>query len=153
MANDGAQVGRSVVAYYSLNQDMAVIPNDFKRLGAVRDKSYGTTWDTVDATSDDSPNLTKENLVVFKSSDGSFSGVYRTEEARSINELDTYIKNPANDQPFGWVMIAEPIGSGQFRNIYIPVIFSDLQKSAPYSDVATWDLSYMSNGATQEEIV
>ena len=61
-------VGRDVMLEYSLQpKDTAPESLVFVRLGMCQEKELNTTWDTVDATGDTSPNFTKENLVTFKS--------------------------------------------------------------------------------------
>ena len=61
-------VGRDVMLEYSLQpKDTAPESLVFVRLGMCQEKELNTTWDTVDATGDTSPNFTKENLATFKS--------------------------------------------------------------------------------------
>ena len=156
MSGSGAFVGRSVLLYWSDDPSTTVVPDDadFMRLGGIRGKEYGPEWETADATSDTSPDFTRENLVTFKNNNISLNGVIRQESSSNQLELQDFIDSPPdanNNQPCGWLRIVEPIeGDNEFRQTSVPVIFTSWRKSAPHDDVATWTLEALSNGATQK---
>ena len=149
MATAGAYTGRDVIVSFSLNQDPTVVPNDFKRLGAVRGKDFGTEWETTDVTADDSPNLQKENLVTFKSFPITLDGISREEETKNQDELEDYTIVPTNDQPCGWLQIVRPSASGgnTLKTYQVPVIFTQFKIGAAYDAGVTFNLESMSNGA------
>lgn len=148
MSSTGAFTGRDVIVYFSKDQDNTVVPNDFKRIGAVRNKEFGPEWDTIDVTADDSPNLQRENLVSYQSFNVSLSGVSRTEELKNQDELEDYVTDPVNDQPCGWIRVVRPTNTGgNTTKVYnIPVIFTSFKQSAPYEDAVSWTLEAPSNG-------
>ena len=150
MSSSGANVGRDAIVFFSLNQDNTVVPNDYKRLGAIRNKEFGPEWETVDATADDSPNNTRETLVTFKTMNVSLNGVTRQEELKNQDELEDYVISPANNQPCGWIRIQRPSDvSGETVKQYdIPVLFTSFRQTAAYDDVMTWAMEAPSNGAT-----
>lgn len=146
----GAFTGRDVIAYFSLSQDNTVVPNDYVRLGSVRNKEWGPEWDTADVTADDSPELQRENLVTFQSNNISLSGISRTEEIKNQDELEDYINDPINNQPCGWIRLVRPSNyQGATTKIYdIPVQFTSFRQTGPYEDGVSWTLEAPSNGKT-----
>jgi len=53
MAIDGGYTGQEVAFEISYNQSKTVVPTDFVRVGAVRNKECGVEWEDVDATAED----------------------------------------------------------------------------------------------------
>lgn len=147
MSSSGAYTGASVVVSFSLNQDNTVVPNDYKRIGAVRSKDFGPEWETVDATADDSASQTRENLVTFKSFNPTFSGVSRQEESKNLDELEDYVIAPANDQPCGWIRIERPAKNSTTKTYDIPVIMSNFKITGNYDAVVEYNFDSISNGA------
>lgn len=138
--------GRDVVVEFAIaleNADPAGLT--YSRLGAMRGKSMKTSWDTVDATADDSPNFTKENLVTFKSVEFSGDGVSYGEDVSNQKNMKVQAISPGagtNNQPKVWLRMTDPDGD-KWEG---PFIVNEWSDDRPYSDVATWSLSAMSNG-------
>ncbi len=148
MSGSGAYVGRDILVRYSLDSSTTVIPTDFVRLGAVRNKEFGSEWDTVDTTADDSPNFTKENLATFQAFNTSLSGVSRGEEIRNQDALEDHVAVPpaeSNNQPCGWIQIVRP-SRGSTKTYTVPVLFNSFRITGPYDDAATWAMEALSNG-------
>jgi hypothetical protein len=144
----GAYVGRDVVVYISYNQDQSAIPNDFTR---IRNKEFGAEWEDVDATADDSPDFTRENLVTFKSFPVTLDGVSRQEESKGLDTLEDYVINPPNGQPCGWLKIVRPSKNSQNKTYYVPMIFTSFKTTSAYDDVVKWNMDSKSNGAVSIE--
>lgn len=147
MSSSGAYTGASVIFSFSLDQSNTVVPTDYKRIGAVRSKSFGVEWDTVDVTADDSPSQTKENLVTFKSFDPTLSGVSRQEESKNLDELEDYVINPVNGQSCGWVRVERPSKNSTTKTYDIPVIFTNFKFTSSYDAPTEWNMDSISNGA------
>lgn len=137
--------GRDVMVEFCIaDEDATYAGLTFKVLGMMRDKGMDLSWDTVDATADDSPAFTKENLVTFKSVEFSGSGVARTEAIYNQAELKAHVYNPGSgtaNQPKVWIRQTAPDGV-----TYGPFIVNSWSSASPYADVVTWDFSAMSNG-------
>lgn len=142
----GAYTGRDVVIEFAIADESASYAGlSWLTLGAMRDKGMDVSWDTADATSDASAQFTKENLVTFKQVEFNGSGVARTEALRNQATLKAHVYNPGSataNQPKIWLRQTAPDGV-----TYGPFIASKWSSSSPYSDVATWQLNAMSNGA------
>jgi len=142
----GAFTGRDVQIEFAIADEAATYSGlTFLPLGMMRDKGMDISWDTVDATADDSPQFTKENLVTFKQVEFSGSGVARTESVHNQAQLKAHIYNPpasTGNQPKIWLRQTAPDGV-----TYGPFIASKWSNASPYSDVVTWDMTAMSNGA------
>lgn len=138
--------GRDVVVEFAIaleNADPASLT--YSRLGAMRGKSMKVSWDTVDATADDSPAFTKENLVTFKSVEFSGDGVSYGEDVSNQKNMKVQAISPGagtNNQPKVWLRMTDPDGD-KWEG---PFIVSEWSDDRPYSDIATWSLSAMSNG-------
>lgn len=147
MAGDNSKnVGRSVVVNYSLSQDRNNVPNDFVRLGAIRDKSWGPEWETVDSTADTSAGDIREFLVTYKTFNPSFSGVVSNDDTDNQKALELYINNPTGGQPCGWLQIIRPVSATQNRVYEIFVIFTSYSIEATYDDVMTFSLDTQNSG-------
>lgn len=142
----GAFTGRDVTIEFAIaDESVAYGSLSFQVLGMMRDKGLDVSWDTVDATADDSPQYTKENLVTFKQVEFSGSGVSRTEAVHNQAILKAHIYNPGaptSYQPKIWLRQTAPDGV-----TYGPFIANKWSSASPHADVVTWDMSAMSNGA------
>lgn len=142
----GAFTGRDVQIEFAIADESASYAGlTFLPLGMMRDKGMDVTWDTVDATADDSAEFTKENLVTFKMVEFSGSGVARTESVHNQATLKAHVYNPGagtGNQPKVWLRQTAPDGV-----TYGPFIVNKWTNASPYADVVTWDMTAMSNGA------
>ena len=118
MAGSGAYVGREVAVEYSLNQSTTVIPSDFVVLGAMRAKSFGNEWDTIDVTADNSPGNTRQNLATYKTFNPSGSGISHGDDALNQDALELYVNAPTNGQPCGWIRITQTNRRINNENVY-----------------------------------
>lgn len=143
----GTYTGRDVIVNYAIADESANPTGlTFKRLGMMRDKSMKTSWDTVDTTADQSPDFTKTNLVTFKSSEFSGSGVSYDDDIYNQVEFRAHSISPGAgtaNQPKAWLQLIYPNGS-MYEG---PFIISEFTDDSPYSDAATWSMTAMSNGA------
>jgi len=141
-----AFVGRDVVVYYSTSTSETV-PNDFVRLGAVRDKSFGVEWETVDSTADTTVGNIRTNLVTFAAFNPEFSGVTSTKDSDNLDDLEKYVLENAASQPMGWLRLVRPKSSSETRTYELPVIFTSFTLEGTYDDVSTWSLATMAIGS------
>jgi predicted secreted protein len=118
----------------------------FLTVGAMRGKNIEFSWDTVDATADNSPDFTKEELVTFKTVTISGDGVYDDAVSSNQDTLENHVISPgaATDfQPHAWVDLIYPNGK-TFRG---PFLFKKWAIDAPYGDVLTFSTDATSAGA------
>lgn len=138
--------GRDVVVEFAIALENANPASlTYASLGAMRGKGMKVSWDTVDATADDSPSFTKENLVTFKSVEFSGDGVSYGEDVSNQKNMKVQAVSPGagtNNQPKVWLRMTDPDGD-KWEG---PFIISEWSDDRPYSDVATWSLTAMSNG-------
>ena len=140
-------VGRSITAFYSLSQDRDNVPNDFVRLGSLRDKSFGPEWETVDSTADTSAGDVREYLVTYKNFNPSLSGVVSNDDADNQKALEIHINNPPNSQPCGWLRLVRPLSATQNRVYEIFVVFTSYAIESTYDDVVTFSMDTLNSGA------
>lgn len=136
-------LGREVLVEFATT-DPETNPDAFKTLGAMRGKEWGAEWQTTDATTDDSPNLTQENLVTYKSSDISFDGLATKDTTKNVDALEEYVNDPTgNGSPTGypniWLRITVP-RSDSLRTYTGTALLTSFRNNAPHDDVASWTL-------------
>lgn len=141
-----AFVGRDVTVEFAIADETASLGSlSWATLGMMRGKSLNTNWDTADATADDSPAYTRQNLVTFKQIEFSGDGVTYTDAAFNQATFKAHVINPPSstgDQPKVWFRLTAPDGV-----TVGPFIVTEWSEERPYDDVATWSISAMSNGA------
>lgn len=138
-----AYSGKDVALEYALacgDVDPLGVGFNWLPLGAMRTKEFGLTWDTTDASSDQSIGALRENIATFKSLTISGDGVaYRTDTARSnLKALTKHVFNPGDDfadQPVAWLRMTFPD-----LTFIAYMIINDLSRSAPHDDVVTFSL-------------
>lgn len=143
----GKYIGKSFAFEFAIAaENSSPLALTYSALGAMRDKSVKISWDTVDATADDSPANTKENLAAFKSIEISGSGVSRGAERPNQDVLEAQVNNPSavtGNQPCVWLRLTHPSG----KHYYGYFLVSEFSTDAPYADVITWSMTANSNGA------
>lgn len=142
----GAHVGRDVVVEFAIAAADATEGSlTWKTLGMMRGKSLNTSWDTADATADDSPDATKESLATFRNVEFSGDGVSRDEAIHNQEELEAHVADPSatDGQPSAWFRITYPNG----KKYTGPFMVTEWSNDSPYADTATWSISATSNGA------
>lgn len=131
-------VGRDVVLEYYIGcGDVLPLENQWKRLGSMRTKDFTLEWETTDATADDSIGNLRENLATFQSLSVSGDGTLKASGAGSANliEITKHVANPAatGGQPVAWIRLTFPD-----LTFTAFMIVTNMSRSAPYDDVATY---------------
>ncbi|KTT17964.1 phage tail tube protein [Pseudacidovorax intermedius] len=143
----GKYIGKSFAFEFAIAAENSVpTALTYVPLGAMRDKSIKFSWDTADATADDSPAATKEQIATFKSVEISGSGVSRGTERPNQDTLEAHINTPSavtGGQPCVWLRLTHPSG----KRYYGYFMVSEFSTDAPYADVITWSMTANSNGA------
>lgn len=134
-------VGRDVVLEYAIGcGDEKPDSGDWKVFGALRTKNFSLTWDTTDATADDSVGALRENLATFQNLEISGDGVCKASGAGSANliELTKHVANPVatSGQPVVWMRMTFPD-----LTFVAFMLISDLSRAAPHDDVVTYSLT------------
>lgn len=146
MAIDGGYTGQEVAFEISYDQSKTVVPTDFVRVGAVRNKEFGVEWEDVDATADDSDGGFREYLATFKSFPVTLSGVSRVEESKNQKDMETFVLNPPNNTPRGWAKFTRPLGDGTLRTYAFPCMFTSYKLTAGYDTVVEWNCDAKATG-------
>lgn len=135
-----ADVGRSYALYFALGAE-TLNPGSltFKQLGMCQGKEWATEFETVDATGDTSPGLTKQNLVTFRNVSMSFDGIAMGPSEANQKELADAVETGSD--PRGWLRI---VGGGLVRTC--PVIFKNWKLTAAHADAVKFAGEAMSNG-------
>lgn len=132
-------VGRDVVLEYAIGcGDELPQPGEWKRIGAMRTKTFGLTWDTTDATADDSVGALRENLATFQTLEMGGDGVAKADDSANLVDLTKHVINPVatNGQPVVWMRMTFPD-----LTFTAFMLVSDVSRNAPYDDVVTYSLS------------
>lgn len=133
-------VGRDCVLEYAIGcGDEMPASADWKRLGAMRTKELTIEWETTDATADDSIGSLRENLATFQTLSVSGDGTLKASGggSASLIELTKHVVRPdsTSGQPFAWLRMTFP----DLTFIFFALV-TNMSRSAPYDDVATYSL-------------
>ena len=134
----GATVGRDVPVCFAAgtsSSDPASL--EFVRIGKVRDRSTSTEWDTVDATADTSPGLTKASLVVYRQADFGFSYVVTGEQSQADFESIA-----ESDSPYCWLQFQF---SGGYKTAWS--LIKSVKLTLPTPDVVVAQVEAMAASA------
>lgn len=136
--NKTKYVGRDVVLEYFIGcGDVLPLENQWKRLGSMRTKDFTLEWETSDATADDSIGALRDNLATFQSLSVSGDGTLKASGvgSASLIEITKHVANPAatGGQPVAWVRLTFPD-----LTFTAFMIITNMSRSAPYDDVATY---------------
>lgn len=139
--------GRDYIIDYAIADENANPAGlTFKRLGMLRTKSLGMTWDTVDTTGDTNDDYTRSNLVTFKSFTLSGDAVFDDAAGENQTEFMDHVTFPPSStqyQPKVWLKITRQDGVVRQG----PFLVTSCNESANYDAEMTWDFEAMSNGA------
>ena len=141
------QLGRNVIVEFALAAETADPTSlTFYELGAMRAKSFGAAWDTIDTTHDKSPAQTKQNLTTFKS--GTFSGDGISDPDTVFNQrlLHNHVLLPPDalgNVPKVWWRVTIP----GYMKYLMPAIVSKFDITGNYDDAVKWTMESSSNGA------
>lgn len=133
-------VGKIVTVEYAIGcPDTIPASGDWKFIGSLRNKEITTEWDTIDATTDDSPGGARENLVSYQNFSITVDGLNRQSDDATHNQnaLIDHITNPAatGGQPYAWVRITDPA-----RTRVAPMIWTNATQTHAYDDVSTFSI-------------
>lgn len=139
--------GRDVVLEYSIGcGDELPVEADWKRLGSMRTKEFNLEWESADATADDTIGSLRENIATFQSlgitGDGTLtnSGV----SADNLKEITKHFVNPIATvgEPNAWFRMTFPD-----LTFVAYMMMSNMSRSAPYDDVATYSFEASSTAS------
>ena len=140
-------VGREVLIEFAIScGDAAPLPADWKVFGAGRSKNLTLTYDTVDATADDSQGAIRESLATWLACEISVDGVCRRADAADSNQtalMKHYINPTATGgQPIIMARLTMPD-----ITITTAMLMTEFSREFPNDDVATWSLSMTATGS------
>lgn len=141
-----AFVGRDVTVEFAIALETATLGSlSWNALGMMRGKTLNAQWDDVDATADQSPAYTRQNLVTFKMVEFSGDGVTYTDALYNQATFKAQVINPAagtGNQPKVWLRLTAPDGVTTG-----PFLVTQWSEERPFDNVATWSIAAKSNGA------
>lgn len=138
--NKTKYTGRDVVLEYVIGcGDALPAEADWKRFGSMRTKEFTLEWETADGTADDSVGALRENLATFQSLSISGDGTLKATGAGSANliEMTKHVANPVatGGEPKAWLRMTFPD-----LTFVALMLVTNMSRSAPYDDVATYSL-------------
>ncbi len=138
--NKTKYVGRDVVLEYFIGcGDQLPTEADWKRFGSMRTKEFNLEWETTDATADDSIGSLRENLATFQTLSISGDGTLKVSGTGAANliEITKHVASPTatGGQPVVWMRMTFPD-----LTFIAFMLISNMSRSAPFDDVATYSL-------------
>lgn len=108
-------------------------------IGALRTKEFNLTWDTSDASSDDSIGSLRANIATWQTLEVTFDGVCKRQDGTKSNQtrLAKHTISPGPDysgQPVVWVRMTFPDLTFIFY-----ALSTEMSRSAPFDDIATFN--------------
>lgn len=140
-------IGKVVLLEYAIGcGDTKPETADWTRFAPMRTKEFNPTWDTTDATDDQSPGNSRENLATFLSLSISGDGTVKTngQGAEALKELQKHVIRPTatGGQPNIWLRMTYPdLTYTAF------MLITSLTRSSPYDDIETFSFEAI-NGVT-----
>lgn len=138
-------LGRETVVEIAFTDpNAATNPGTWLTIGAMRGKEWGAEWQTADATTDDSPELTQENLVTYKTSEVSFDGLATKDTTKNVDALEDFVNDPVGNgsetgYPNVYLRITVPRGDS-LRTYEGTALLTSFRNNSPHDDVASWTL-------------
>lgn len=139
-------VGRLVLMNFWLATPDAAGPPVWSRLGGMRSKNIAWSWQTADATDDQSPDFTEEKLATFKSINISGDGVSRFDVASNQEAFEAGVTTPGAGtgfQPYAWLQLVYPNG----KSYQGPFLVTSFSIDASNSEAVTFSMEAESAGA------
>lgn len=130
--------GRVAVLEYAIGcgDDMPTAA-EWKRLGAMRAKELTIEWETNDSTADDSIGALREDIASFQTLSVSGDGTLKASGAgaAALIALTKHVVRPdaTGGQPVAWIRLTFP----DLTFIFYAIV-TNMSRSAPYDDVATY---------------
>lgn len=108
-------------------------------IGALRTKEFNLTWDTTDASSDDSVGSLRSNIATWQTLEVTFDGVAKRADGTKSNQtaLARHTINPGPEysgQPVVWVRMTFPDLTFIFY-----ALSTEMSRSSPFDDVVTFN--------------
>lgn len=133
-------VGRDVVLEVAIGcGDAMPASGDWKRFGSMRTKEFNLEWETTDATADDSVGALRENLATFQTLSISGDGTLKKagQGGATLTEITKHFVDPSATagQPTVWMRMTFPD-----LTFTAFMLLSNMSRSAPYDDIATYSL-------------
>ena len=150
MAN--AFIGKLMPVYVALQstKPTTAAATQYIRWGAVRDREFGPELDEVDATTDTSNGVFREQLSTFATHDVSLSGVTSTKATDNLDAIEKYFYDrvAAAEQPEVWIKIVRPSShaTNKFRSYEFPANMKTFKITGTYDDVTTWSSDMSGTG-------
>ena len=150
MAN--AFIGKLMPVYVALQatKPTTQAATQYIRWGAVRDREFGPELDEVDATTDTSGGVFREQLSTFATHDVSLSGVTSTKATDNLDAIEKYFYDriAAAEQPEVWIKIFRPSShaTNKFRSYEFPANMKTFKITGTYDDVTTWSSDMSGTG-------
>lgn len=134
-------VGREVILEVVIDcGDVMPAEDDWKLIGAGRTKSMSGTWDTVDATADDTQGNLRTNLATFMNFEITADGTLRRADTADtvMVALTKHFFNPVatGGQPIILARLTYPD-----ITIVSAMLMSECTRDAPHDDMATWNIT------------
>ncbi|MNZ12934.1 Phage major tail protein 2 [compost metagenome] len=141
-------VGREVLLEFAIScGDTEPLEADWKVFGAGRSKTLSLTYDTVDATADDSEGAIRDSLATWLTCEMSMDGVCRRGDTTDSNQaalLKHYINPTATGgQPIIMARLTMPDVT-----ITSAMLMSEYSREFPNDDVATYSISLTATSST-----
>ncbi|AZR94591.1 hypothetical protein BBB39_12990 [Bordetella trematum] len=130
--------GRVAVLEYAIGcGDAMPTAAEWKRLGAMRAKELTIEWETNDSTADDSIGALREDIASFQTLSVSGDGTLKASGAgaAALIALTKHVVRPdaTGGQPVAWIRLTFP----DLTFIFYAIV-TNMSRSAPYDDVATY---------------
>lgn len=109
---------------------------DYAPIGSLRGKEFNSSADTVDTTSDSSAGQVRSVLTTYKSGEISLDGISALDDGTTQNQTALYMHYWNERQPTCWLRITYPDVT-----IYAYVVLTAFNRSSPYDDVGSFDLT------------
>lgn len=139
--------GKSVVLEYFIGcGDALPLEADWKRLGSMRTKEFNLEWESADATADDTVGNLRENIATFQSLSITGDGTLKNSGLGAANliEMTKHVANPiaTSGEPNAWFRMTFPD-----LTFVAYMMVSNMSRSAPYDDIATYSFEASSTAS------
>ena len=142
----GAYIGRAALVEVSLACSDTP-PGSYLTLGGTRGLSLSGEWGSIDVTSRSSAGQVREKLADYIEYSGDIDGTVLKGAAGNVKALRSYVWDPTDSQPKGWVRYTIPDDANGTETLEFPVIFTNFNYDFPYDGEATFSLSWEGDGA------
>ena len=117
-------------------------PSLYVELGGTRGLEQSNEWGTIDATSRSTKGNVRESIVDYLTVSGSFDGVWHVSDEMNLQSTKEYFQRPPSGTPYAWIMYIREGDSGSEITEEIYTILTAFNKSDPYDDVGSFDMTW-----------